>query len=485
MDEMPFPTDAKTFYARRDHRTNAYGHVDVQYAEQNVLIPAQSGVLASFAGQVMFLVSCNLLARWCRRVTLAVPENSLQSRFRIGGELTDVALETMRDADPFGTFCRAPALEADLHLHIGDDCPRLAARSTILTCAGWLAGVRRFGVAGLPMGADDNPIGGAHAAVLAGAQVFRDALGRGELYPPGFIFDALTGAPWVAGAVEAPLLPLDLSIGRALVTGAGSVASSALFFADLFGLRGPVDLVDADVTKIENFGRSPIFGRASYGERKAHAVAKRITGSGLDVRPIPAWWHEAGLSPILAGYDLVLPLANEHGIRWELQQRVPPLMIHASTGRNWNVNFARHIPGRDDCLVDRFEGLHEKPVFGCAEGAIATQGPVTIDAALPFLSFFAGLLVATDLVRLALPNYPYTPNFAHYSFRANRFVPQLDSRGPRAGCVCLDQGELFWRLRADTRYAWLSATPRSALDLESHRSGQLIHQYSLPMFSRT
>ncbi len=460
MDEMPFPTDAAAFYARRDHRTNAYGQVDVRYAKQSVLITADSRVLASFAGQVMFLVSCNLLARWCRRVTLAVPEISLHSRFRIRGELTDIALHTMCDADPFGTFCRSAVVEGDLHLHLGDDCPQLAACSTIVTCAGWLAGVRRFGAAGLPMGEDINPIGAAHAAVLAGAQVFRDALGRGELYPSGFIFDAFTGAPWMAGAAAAPSLPIDLSIGRILVTGAGSVASSALFFGDLFGLRGPVDLVDADVTKIENFGRSPTFGRANYGERKVNALAKRLIGSGLDVRPIPAWWHEAGLSPILGGYDLVLPLANEHGVRWELQQRVPPLMIHASTGRNWNVNFARHIPGRDDCLVDRFEGLHEKLVFACAEGAIATQGPVTIDAALPFLSFFAGLLVATDLVRLALPHYPHTPNFGHYSFRANRFVPQLDSRGPRAGCICLDQGELFWRLRADTRYAWLSASAR-------------------------
>jgi hypothetical protein len=79
---------------------------------------------------------------------------------------------------------------------------------------------------------------------------------------------------------------------------------------------------------------------------------------------------------------------------------------------------------------------------------------------LPFLSFFAGLLIATDLVRLALPHYPNTPNFAHYSFRANRFVPQFDARGPRAGCICQDQGDLFWRLRANTRYAWLSAQAR-------------------------
>lgn len=460
MDETPFPTDAETFYARRDHRTNAYGQMDARYARRSVLISADTRALTSFSGQVMFLVSCNLLARWCRRVFLHVPEIALHERFRRSGSLADAALNIMRDADPFGEFHRQSALEADLHLHVGDECPRLGARSTVVTCAGWLAGVRRLGEAGLAMSGDDNPIGAAHAAVLAGAQVFRDALERGELYPSGFIFDAFTGAPWSAGSPAGPSVPQDLSIGRVLMTGAGSVASSAVFFGALFGLRAPVDLVDADFTKIENFGRSPVFGRASYGKRKVHALAQHVVGSGLDLRPIPAWWHEADLSPKLEGYDLVLPLANEHGIRWELQNRVPPLMVHASTGRNWNVNFARHIPGRDDCLVDRFEGLHEKPAFRCAEGNIATDSLIAVDAALPFLSFFAGLLVATDLARLAFPDYPQTPNFAHYSFRANRFLPQFDTRGPRPSCICQDQGELFWRLRADTRYAWLSAPAR-------------------------
>lgn len=410
--------------------------------------------------RIIMFAALNLLARWCRRVFVAVPDVALHERFRVNGVLIGVALKTMRDADPFGQFQSQTVLEGDLHIHLGDECPQVATRSTIVTCRGWLAGVRRRGKSGLPMDDGNNPIGAAHAAVLAGAQVFRDALERGELYPPEFIFDAFLGAPWIADSPAEANLPQDLSIGHALMTGAGSVASSALFFSDLFGLRAHIDLVDADWTKIENFARSPVFGRMGYGRRKVEVLGEHFARSSLALRPIPTWWHEADVSPTLEGYDLVLPLANEHGIRWELQNRVPPLMVHASTGRNWNVTFSRHIPGRDDCLVDRFEGLHEKAALRCAEGTIATEGPITIDAALPFLSFFAGLLVATDLVRLRLPHYPHTPNFAHYSFRANRFVPQVHARGPRTGCICQDQGDLFWQLRSNTRYAWLSAQAR-------------------------
>ncbi len=139
--------------------------------------------------RIIMFAALNLLARWCRRVFVAVPDVALHERFRVNGVLIGVALKTMRDADPFGQFQSQTVLEGDLHIHLGDECPQVATRSTIVTCRGWLAGVRRRGKSGLPMGDGDNPIGAAHAAVLAGAQVFRDALDRGELYPPGFIFD--------------------------------------------------------------------------------------------------------------------------------------------------------------------------------------------------------------------------------------------------------------------------------------------------------
>lgn len=61
MDATPFPADAETFYSRRDHRTNAYGQFDVRYADRSVLITADPRALTSFAGQVMFLITCNRL----------------------------------------------------------------------------------------------------------------------------------------------------------------------------------------------------------------------------------------------------------------------------------------------------------------------------------------------------------------------------------------------------------------------------------------
>src|SRR5207253_2878618 len=98
-------------------------------------------------------------------------------------------------------------------------------------------------------------------------------------------------------------------------------------------------------------------------------------------------------------YDYWLPLANERNVRWQIANAFPPLLIHASTGSSWAVNFGRHIPMQGECLADRFPQQADRAVFQCATGEVKTKTG-TVDAALPFLSCFAGLLVATDIARL-------------------------------------------------------------------------------------
>lgn len=85
-------------------------------------------------------------------------------------------------------------------------------------------------------------------------------------------------------------------------------------------------------------------------------------------------------------------------------------MIHASSGGDWLVNFGRHIPGRDDCLAERFAGFDRPLQLACSGGEVPVAPDQSIDASLPFLSFWAGLLVATDIMRLATEGYPNVAN---------------------------------------------------------------------------
>jgi hypothetical protein len=449
-------TNVTEFYARRDHRTNMYSGIKPAYTSKRVLMTGDETALRTYAGQVAACVSANLLSRWCRGVDVAIGDIELHPLLG-PGRLVDKILQQMRSADPFGLFASAGFdAVSDLRLHIGSDAPLAdqAPLTTILSCNGWFAAVRRPGDAGLNFADDDfNPVGAATAAVLAGAQVFRDSLGLGEMYQSGFTFDAFSAMPTTSVSAR-PAYPSEFDVGKVMMLGAGAVGSSAAFFMDLFGLRADLTCADADEVKVENLGRTPLFVVTDCGQNKAHALAHALEGSSLRVVPLPAWWHDLS-SNDLRLFDIVLPLANEHHVRTGIQRALPPLMIHASTGGNWLVNFGRHIPGRDDCLAERFAGFDRPLQLACSGGEVPVAPGQSIDASLPFLSFWAGLLVATDMVRLAVEGYPHVANFGMYSFRKS-FAAQLLPRYSRDNCDCRTTGSAFAKLRGEGRYRRLS-----------------------------
>jgi hypothetical protein len=457
MSPPQFPETAAQFYALRDNRTSTYDPTATGYWKRRVFVDVAPQVASSFAGQVMLVVSANLLARWCREVCIRVPDVPLSVGWGRAGGLHKEVIDTMRDADPFGQFAfvqQAPDNGIDILLTLGTD-PFTAAATTSIASAGWFAAVGRGRLEDLPTGGLDHPVGAAAAAVLGGAQLFRDAVGMGQLFPLDFCYDAFSAGPPqpVLREIDSKFEPAGL--GAALMVGAGSVGSAAAYFMDLFATRAMMDVADADTVKVENFGRSPIFGRNTFGVSKPRAIAAAIRRGSLEIAPFDGWWHDR-TDTSLSRYDVLLPVANEHDIRWQLQNSYPPLMVHASTGRNWNVNFGRHVPGRDDCLADRFEGFRAADSLRCSEGEVPTPKGASVDAALPFLSFWAGLLLAADLARLGVRGYPHTPNFGNYSFRKNRFVPQLSNQIAATGCICRSQAKGFWRFHGNSRYAELS-----------------------------
>jgi hypothetical protein len=92
--------------------------------------------------------------------------------------------------------------------------------------------------------------------------------------------------------------------------------------------------------------------------------------------------------------------------------------------------------------VDRFPAEVSAEQLTCATGQVEVAN-VSVDAALPFASMFAGLLIAADLVRAQLPDYPQIPNFALFDWYGP-FVIQAWDRKPRPDCgVCRDQGQAF------------------------------------------
>lgn len=459
-----FPATKEAFYQLRDDRTNRVAGVPT-YAQKACWVTVDQDMLDTFPGQVMLLCACNLLSRWCRRIYVQFADVRLHPLLaKAGQSLGAAVLDQMFDADPFGDFyiCESVPAHADLRLHVGSTCSRTVSSTTLISCSVWHGAVCRPGASGLKINESPNCAGALVAAALGVAQVFRDAIGKAGFSPEVLVFDMFRlESQALLGSFPMNQYPADMDVGRVLLVGAGSVGSAAVYCMKLLRLVGNLTIVDGDSIGVENFNRSPIFGKKTFGLNKAQAVAADCAESTIRVSGIPQWWDE--FVPVIGreldAFDAWLPLANERGVRWQMQNQVPPLAIHASTTQNWGVNFGRHIPGRDDCLVDRFPEDAQGQLLKCSSATLTDIPNKQIDAALPFLSFLGGALVAVDLLKLKLPDYPQSPNFVLLDLGGAEFGIQRWDRKPRMGCICKDQAVPFRRIRAQGRYAQLS--PRS------------------------
>ena len=454
--DTSFPTTAAEFYALRDDRTNRCTALS-SYQNASCILCLSSALAEAKAAQVVFLVAANLLSRWCRRVTLVAPYTSLHADLGSRPDnLVEVALKQMRDADPFGSFDAQnspPDSQHDLGLCVGDNIPELRVTVPVFVNArGWLASISRKRPFWISPTENGNCIGAIVAACFGVAQIFKMAVGiRPDCLLRDGVFDtfqlgwtnALNAGPWP-----------ETNIGRLLMVGAGSVGSSAAYCMRMVGMTGDVTIIDNDVVKIENFNRSPIFGRQTTGLNKSEAVMAHLADSGLRAIALPIWWNDyiGQQDRLTLPFDVWLPLANDRGVRFSMQNNVPPVMVHASTTANWGVNHGRHLPGTDDCLADRFPNEVSADALVCAAGE-AIDHEERIDAALPFCSLFAGLLVTAELLRLQLPNYPQVPNFALFDWYTTLDTVQKWDKGPRSSCICRQQNrELHQTFNKTTRH---------------------------------
>src|SRR5690606_3723351 len=78
--------------------------------------------------------------------------------------------------------------------------------------------------------------------------------------------------------------------------------------------------------------------------------------------------------------DLILPLANELGVRASIEGNFPPVQVYGTTV-DWIANYHRHIPLVDDCSLCRFP-LEDTPIQTvCSTARVETSTEEVVDAA--------------------------------------------------------------------------------------------------------
>ena len=239
----------------------------------------------------------------------------------------------------------------------------------------------------------------------------------------GVLFRAAIGWPvvrersvslWTLSETDEPSGPATcgpVGIGTVWMVGAGAVGSCLAWWLHFVGVVGTWTVIDGDRADCTNLNRSLGLFAAEVSLSSGQATPKAVAAAALipGAVAVPKWWNDWSASDP-ASPDVLIPVANDFGVRAAIAAYSHPATIHATTSRNWTAELHRHLLDRDDCPACRFP--EDAPAFACASASgtpaarLADEEPLdekaepVKDAALPFLSAAAGLLLLAGLLQL-------------------------------------------------------------------------------------
>ncbi len=449
---MIFPLSKQEWYLKRDDRTRRVDKIE-GFEKFKVGIIVSDVIANDFQCQIMTWIIGNILARWCRYLTLQLPEHVLSKlNLSKGNNLKDSIEKALLQIDPYLTleFDHVDENSMDAVCVIGNQIGQFSKKVIWIDCDDWLAGIgtyprkkysKRTG--------SENILGASFAACLGCSELFRRAINREPMqeqeqwyslwdFKKSLNISELKNAPynnnWEFGHTHQP--------------GCGAVGSSFDYLLALTNWSGSVDLIDFDIVDYSNYNRALPFTAYQAIDKVAKA---NVCSDILKANP------KISCRKFLCDYseyikqgsflkpppDLILCLANQGTIWPDIQHNYPPIVLHATTTTNWGVNFGRHIPKKEWCILCRFSDetkrLH-RFTPECGKGTVAEgNGSVPILGVLPFLSPMGAILLLAEMAKMAFSEYPVNSNFLDFSFRTSvgNFLPSAGQIND--DCICRHQ----------------------------------------------
>lgn len=422
---------AEAWYRRRNDRMLRYAGRVLDPARW-IALRADPAFASTYQGQVALLTAANLLGRMTPSLVLDVPALLVVAPLPWAGcDLRRTLLEQLRASDP---HTRAVARATSGSEHVLDFG---SSGDAIVHASGWNAYVGP-GPSPLTASKDPNPVGAAFAAIAAVAYLFVADLP--DRYRPQ-LFNTLSWTT-IPTPNDAPRLE-DLSpLGTLWTVGVGSVGTAILYFLTLCTRAFTTTIFDHDHVGVENLDRSPIFTAVQENIPKALAAREYLRAVGVE--HVAAEMERLDLAKAWSGRqegtpDLVIAAANEFAVRHHTESGLPPIQIYGTTGRDWQTAMVRHIPFMDPCSRCLFPQDALPLKTRCATGDVTIRNAAgnekRVDAAMPFLSFAAGLMAAAEILKLQLPGYPFSSNRVLFFTRPDLRLRPI-SLARRSDCVC-------------------------------------------------
>jgi hypothetical protein len=390
----------RTLLLMRDYLTPAVTDMQLIGAltETTVALVGSERTLATHSAQCAYVTAALLMARSAHRIFLVAPDVPLAGPQPplTGSRLISALVEVGHDLLPGAEFSvGAPAEPVHVAIFFGDGNAHVAATRSIYAnataCAAQLSSrdVR-------PWQADAWPCGGLAVGALAATEVFKDAMLRlREFRSDNLLFDELFAPTEDVNFEVAPASTPE----EAILSDFDLVSGGAIMHAVLFALTrlprvsGGGRVMDAEFTDFSNLNRYALLRRSSVEQQKA-SLLKTLVAPELDLQPVAARYDggETLRPSVLVGVDDI-------PVRWRVQEAGPQwLGIGATTHWCAMASFHERGLGCARCLHSRDDA---------DQGRIPTA---------PFVSFLAGLVLATLFVRASAgESIPPAEQYVYFS----------------------------------------------------------------------
>ena len=444
-----FSLNREEWYRVRDDRTKRVDNVG-GFENYSVGVVIDSKEVPSYAIQVMTLIALNVLARWCRKIRIEIPKETISCLpHRRGRNFEDILRQMMKDADPYGDFTFGPVSQKDVNqvLLIGQNAKGPIRPGVRIDGWGWIAGIH-YGVDFSTHPAyDENPVGPVFASCLGVAELFRQAVGMPSANSHSswyslFDFERADTPTQLSN----PQYQSEKDLGRIHQVGCGAVGSSLDFLLSLTDWQAELFLIDFDKVEFTNCNRSLCLNPFDvvHERYKVDACSEALKTSRMQSLPFASSYNEF----ISKGHfldnspDIILCLANEQNIWSCVQHNFPPLVLHATTTPSWGLNFGRHIPLKEWCILCRFgDEIEREFTPECSTGHLEIMGDKknTTLGVLPFLSTAGAILILSELAKLGRSEYPVNKNFIQFSMRTSEGSFVQMQRYGKERCICREQ----------------------------------------------
>ena len=441
-----------------------------------VMITAGADVLDTANGRMMLETAVNLIGRFVDKLAIRVPSSRPEIASSMKKLAGAIGCEIENDEK----------LEPSIVFSVGPTCIR--DEFTIqIDSFGWVSHVScNSDVETLPT-SDENPVGALGAACFGAAEVFKRLLEMNGCekewiidHPRQTRFSFLDYT-LSSNNRDFPRKPI---IGKTLLVGAGAVGSGFLHtLSKIDGLQGDVVVLDYDAVDRTNLNRCLPYFVNDVGKPKA-SVCERLSNGRLNILGCPveydAFQKQDGEFPV------IVSTVDNNDARFAIQHDLPKLIFHAATYENVSaVSVIRLLENACLCCIFKNNATHEEIISNetgipidvvtaaLAQGSLFTEehygfmlgklqdgavrfrdsigkpfedvyqkqicGALNVETdegektpSVPFVSFFAGLCAASELIKYRSKSFGNLPMMNRRDYlEADLFSPRMSNLAHR------------------------------------------------------